>query len=301
MEQTKVSWDQRISFALERSKREKRARAEGVPASLSEVTNNIRNDTEDFTTAPFQYHPPSYGPKGILSDTEKDLFSEIAPADAKSWSRENETAKPDQGMTDGAGLPATRVSENTGLASTADAGATEFNFDAAVDSVHGRPSSNTDCLPASSDFDTLYSDGLLEHCEYPFNDIEFGAADGGISTKHTQESFEGDGHTPHPIEQGMQDVLDSDNNVPSSLKQGMQDAGETQLAAKVHDELLEDGNDLQEESPHAGPFAVDLGASMLGKRKVSMDEDTTGYHKAIKSAEVQDSFQEDMSEDADFA
>lgn len=311
MEKTEVSWDQRISFALERSQREKRARVEGAradsgargdgPASLSETTKDVRNDKDDFATAPFQYHPPSYGPKGILNDDEKALIAEIAPAGAKSGSKENETAKPDQGIANGAGLPATGFSKNTGLASTADAGAMKFDFETAVDSVHGQPIPSTNCLPVSSDFDTLYPDCLPEHLQYPFNNTEIGAADGDISAEHGQESFEGDSNSPPTTEQGMQDVLDGNNNVSNFPEQGMQDAGETQLAEKVHNELLEDGNDLQEESPHAGPFTVDLGASMLGKRKVSMDEDSTGYHKAIKSAEVQDSFQDEILEDADFA
>ncbi|KAI7300851.1 hypothetical protein KC326_g9264 [Hortaea werneckii] len=91
-EKTQVEWDDRIAFAVERAKRD-RARREGNPsneASGRSVPPTPGDGTafwasfraleeEDFAKRPFTYHPPLYGPRGVLPAKEKDVFPEIGP------------------------------------------------------------------------------------------------------------------------------------------------------------------------------------------------------------------------------
>ena len=92
-EKTRVEWDDRISFAVERARCEKAKRnggvqaaddgsVRGVPVSESgsqfEASLKAAMD-EDFSRQPFAYHPPLYGPRGVLPAKEKQVFPEIGP------------------------------------------------------------------------------------------------------------------------------------------------------------------------------------------------------------------------------
>lgn len=89
-EKAGIEWDNRISFAVERAKREKRERgqatgspegtARGMLVDESRIEKDAKRSEEDnFTKQPFQYQPPLYGARGVLPEKEKSQFAEIGP------------------------------------------------------------------------------------------------------------------------------------------------------------------------------------------------------------------------------
>jgi len=87
-EKTRVHWDERVSFAIARAKREKRARGQatgspegtqrGQPVS-EDGLSSVAAEELPFAKRSFEYHPPLYGPRGVLPDKLKELFPEIGP------------------------------------------------------------------------------------------------------------------------------------------------------------------------------------------------------------------------------
>lgn len=64
-----VDWDRRLSSAVTRGRAERLAKSQGQKrAATSEET-------------PFRYDPPRYGPRGRLTEEEKESFTEIGPQD----------------------------------------------------------------------------------------------------------------------------------------------------------------------------------------------------------------------------
>ncbi|KAI6842780.1 hypothetical protein KC340_g7355 [Hortaea werneckii] len=90
-EKTHVEWDDRIAFAVERAKRDRAQRDEKMAAEGNVGSVSAPGDgpafqaafraleEEDFAKRPFTYHPPLYGPRGVLPAKEKEVFPEIGP------------------------------------------------------------------------------------------------------------------------------------------------------------------------------------------------------------------------------
>lgn len=101
-EKTLINWDDRISMAAERSRRDHLARVHRT-RSLSDDGESVKarplmwrerttmeavmaKEREDFGNRPFLYHPPLYGPRGVLPETEKEVFPKLGPSIATSKS-----------------------------------------------------------------------------------------------------------------------------------------------------------------------------------------------------------------------
>lgn len=262
-EKTGVDWDNRISFHLERNKREKLNRGQstgsdhgtqrGVP--VSESNAGAPAIQEDFLTAPFQYHPPQYGAKGTLSESEKEKLQNEWPGILEqSTSFGNGKGKE---KATGHEKVNEWINHTTGEQIPID-----------VDKVFGELSYGSTQIQ-DTDFDHPYA--------YPFDGHEgFGLAD-------------------FPVDQNDPTFDNSLNNIPAvpdSFEAGT--TGETQLAEQAGGELMEhldmsiDQNDTAVEQPK-----LDLGSSILGKRKVSAAEESPAS-KMAKPAEVPDSFAEEL-------
>lgn len=329
-EKTGVDWDSRISFHLERQKREKRNRGQGtgsdhgtqrgVPVSENGAGNSKSGVQEDFETAPFQYHPPQYGAKGTLSEEEKAKLQEAGSADCAqpAVNRKGKEKAKDYD----------KVNEWMNGASAAER-ASDFE-------MMGSMFPNED-LGEDGDFAKDMDKILLTGLPRGVGNVK--------SPEDTGFEVDSDGAFDYPFDQDnidWQDLIDVNNpsqepsfnfanGIPDSFQAGTQHIGETQLAEQVHGECMEhfdkpdgqeygdidlpmvdednDGEDRNgrfdqpeeiEQKIGIDTTKLDLGSSILGKRKSSSDKDAPSPKK-VKPAEVPDSFEgePDVLDDSD--
>lgn len=276
-DQTKVDWDKRISFALERLKREMRNRGHGtgstagtqrgVPVSENGAAKSGFNDDENFATAPFQYHPPAYGPRGTLPESEKEQVTEVGPQAGLGKAKDKSTQyeKIDLWMIGGNGVEPEPEPESVNASyHTENLEDTNDNFIADMDKIladingQGNATVTTNTNNDEGFGDSNEFGGAFD---YPFNtDALFMPS---IPTDQNDPSQ----HVSFDNPAGMQD----------SFEPGSQAVGETQLAERAQGELVE-----FLEKPKLA-----FGSSILGKRKTSRVEDS---QEAKKPAEVEDSF-----------
>ncbi|KAK3071538.1 hypothetical protein LTR53_008444 [Teratosphaeriaceae sp. CCFEE 6253] len=84
-EKTRVAWDDRVTFAVERAMRAKhllaaasdRGSRPGRPVSETEVVEAEKE--VGLEERAFAYHPPMYGPRGLLPEKVGAVFPEIGP------------------------------------------------------------------------------------------------------------------------------------------------------------------------------------------------------------------------------
>lgn len=321
-EKTGVEWNSRISFAVERLKREKRNRGQGtgsdagtqkgVPVSENGVAESKFGEEEDFATAPFQYHPPSYGARGTLTESETAKMQNAISAGnglsadlEKSKERAKDHEKVDQWMSGANGVDGDAQLETIDLSShpeTAEAADQAFIADMGkiFAGLNATPTGDADANPV--DYNAL-PDGF----EYPFGTDNMYTASFPTDQNNTSQYVSFDNSAP----------------MPDSFEVGTQVVGETQLAEKAQGALLEhldiptdqEHSDLDlpvEEENSSIEISVDstsqsadnaqeagvekpmldLGTSVLGKRKTSPVGDSQQPKKA-KEAEVLDSFAEE--------
>lgn len=278
-EKTTVDWDDRISFAVERAKREKRIRgqatnsppgsARGVPVSES----GVKEEEFDFRNTPFQYHPPLYGPRGTLPEKVRATFSEVGPLPVREV-----TARTDEvelWMSGANGSAPEIGSDQAATQSEAQLG----DFDA-PQTPKMTFATNPDISQTPADFDSFMDRAM--------NDFETGNFD-----FDTSYPFEGG----EDAVAGAEDVgnavsgaqpTDSSSNQPAAVTDEMHDQsleGQTQVAEMVGQELLNLDTANNEptvdtigvnqadssEAADADGTKLDLGGSILGKRKASPD------------------------------
>lgn len=296
-DKTNVNWDDRISFHLERTRQEKRNRGRGtgsdegtqrgVPVNEVGAPMNGLHDIEDFTTAYFQYHPPAYGPRGNLSEQEKQRISELSRPTDDSHSKNSavQHQKVDAWMSGGnCNVEETQQDQNDDHSFISGGGPVQEpqNAEVDVDAVFGSLDDGYgDNMNNNGDFDF---DSMFN---YPFNNDH---------SLPTGEVVQQDGlHQQSTIDFGtdekdpaIQISDDTHGAILNSWQPGTQVVGETQLAEKARDEYLEEVNKPQ----------PDLGFSMLGKRKTPLDDDALAKAKVPKLAEADDRLAvEDASKD----
>ena len=273
-----MEWDKRISHALERSKREKRNRGhgtgsdngtqKGVPVSENGTAMNGIADEEDFSTAPFQYHPPAYGAVGQLPESESEELADTGPG-------ANRTEKVDRWMSGGNGTqqektiplsPADNADDTNGQSNSVD----DCMFSGMNGNFHNQPPDNdTTGVDETNDFRGAF--------DWPFDNDEQYAPD-----------FATDQNDPI-----LQTAFDNLDGPLESFNFGTQEISETQIAEKIHGEFAEflDRPSGGEVDLSGSPFKLDLGTSILGKRKTSPVQDAHGHIKKHMPAEVEDSFE----------
>ncbi|KAK5112070.1 hypothetical protein LTR85_011651 [Meristemomyces frigidus] len=298
-DKTKIHWDDRIAFAVERAKREKRQR--GSPdgtrrgravseASLLEEGLRAMDEVE-FAKRPFVYHPPLYGPRGLLPEKQREVFPEIGPPlvqEGRDWGVE-EIELWMSGANGVGPSPNAAVAE---AGAQADGGEFVNGLTPAV--TQGGESN------AVSDFDQFMSGGLagaggasalamndgghdstfdFGETSYPFGDNgdEFDFGLGGADGKGSPVGY-------------AQDTRGNDQQVQETM------LGHTQLAEDARAQLEELMGDVpaprdstEAETVTAGHGRpLNLNSSVLGKRKTSPVEGAGAAKK--RSPERNDEF-----------
>jgi hypothetical protein len=315
-EKTRVEWDDRIDATIERKKKEKRERGQvtssedqgsrkGVAVSrYEEKEERERKAEEEFKNMPFEYNPPRFGPRGKLPK-EKEIPADLVPAritDIEYWMSGTNGAGPD--------TPIDLTEQEVGAGE-----------DAAADVVPAI----ADELPSIFDKDVAEWLGNNFDDHYPFDhtaeNLEYleqtnGQAIGGeFPSTDTFDTAVTD--FPEPQEnttspqQGISfGEIDTDAaeppisfNLPSTVQEsfelGTQDIGDTQMAERAQNEFLEFadlptitdstivmGANVNEPATTMDPATLDLGSSILGKRKTSPVE--YAQEEASKNARYDD-------------
>lgn len=319
---TGVHWDDRISFAVERSKREKRDKGQGTGSPEGTVRGVPVSDSgarsvteeEDFSKAFFQYHPPLYGPRGKLPEVEKEKFPEVGPSQAQQhdgmrredvvvWMSGANGAGPDTALPVGAQTPVTITQDDAEL-------------------------TNGDAMPARVNNSFGNNDGVdgLEGTEV--------AQGPNVLDKDLEDLFDKSFPFDNQPSFDMNGILTGQNDptqpisfdhagMADSFQPGTQEIGETQVAERAHGELEEfmgqqqfmDADFFKDPAYQALmansngdsgvqmdlPAEFDLGPSILGKRKASpfqneepavKKQSTTVSLKDEALGEIPDSFDE---------
>jgi hypothetical protein len=307
-----VEWDDRILFALERAAQEKRDRGRGtgsdtqsrvgIPVAdevVAETARKILNQKVDFKDMPFEYHPPRYGPRGNLPMGKDGTKDGGRPSDEKvqTW------------MSGGNGAgPQTQGDQHTATANGLTAnGDFDFSFngsaqeDTTTNTNFGAPDEFDkhvdEAFEGTYPFDPVDSETVIDNPEFekfmkpdpPNANTESGnAAAQPVSETHMDTSFDTNqqqsSETFDKATQANATQHTSFNQPPStvveSFQQGTQEIGETQIAQRAAGELQEymaHPQDSQEAEGAIPPKPLDLGKSVLGKRKAANDgvEDVT--------------------------
>ncbi|KAI6890831.1 hypothetical protein KC318_g14301 [Hortaea werneckii] len=312
-EKTQVEWDDRIAFAVEGAKRD-RARREGNPANEDSgrsvppvpgdgsafVASFRALNEEDFAKRPFTYHPPLYGPCGVLPAKEKEVFPEIGPPveeqarrkgaeDVELWMSGADSfgPGPSEDQADGAGgdFISGGSDRSTGF---------DHLMSGALDAAGGI-TGDGEAAPGDSG-DSLTD--ILNNPEigYPFTggqeddngDFSFDLGEpvaqvshGDTAAAHTQDPT----HPPsHPLASPEKDT----STQPPSMEPTTQPPGtpaetetqsfdHTQAALAAQDQLMELQNIPQDSSAAQQLKApINLGTSILGKRKMSPENEEDG-------------------------
>lgn len=244
-EKTQVDWDDRISFAVKRAKREKLAR--GQLAGEAEVVGT----EEEWAQKAFVYHPPLYGARGLLPEKVKETFPEIgSPLVPGGQGRVAEDIELWMSGANGAGPGPDTVDVTQGGDFVADS----LAFAAAA--AQGGNGATT-----RTDFDELcMSDPLAD--------------DGGLlpalpATGDHDETFDFD--TSYPFGDGEDYGFGLGGNADTTAEvPETQSFGETQMAETARAELEQLFGDVAASAETTrGGAGLDLGASILGKRKSS--------------------------------
>ncbi|KAI7530916.1 hypothetical protein KC331_g14417, partial [Hortaea werneckii] len=312
-EKTQVEWDDRIAFAVERAKRD-RARREGNPANEDNGRSEPLTpgdgaaflasfralDEEDFAKRPFTYHPPLYGPRGVLPAKEKEIFPEIGPRieeqarrkgaeDIELWMSGAEAFGPGSGddQADGAGgdFISGGSEWKTGF---------DHLMSGALDAAGG-VDGNGEAAPGDS------GDSLTEI----FNNPETGYPGGQEDDDNGNFSFDltdpvihaSDGDTPaaptqdptdppsHPLPSPEKDPntqplsMEPTTQPPSTpTETETQSFNHTQAALAAQDQLtkLVQNNPQDSSAAQQQPTPINLGTSILGKRKIPSESEEDG-------------------------
>ena len=299
-----MDWDKRLSHDLERKLREKLERGlgtgsyhgsqRGVPVSES-VAGRVQ-EKEDFDGRAFEYHPPIYGPKGLLPEGEKQRVRELGgkPGGGKenekieAWmSAANEPTRaevPDSQTWNGnVGMPIQIEDdddEGDGEVVRSQAGQKEDVMQDGQTQAKGDTINHFDDLMRDIDNitdgnhdidnDPVNSNNVLDYDEfdeafdYPFS---------------TDAAF---GNTPITDQNDPNQQISFDHTAaPDSFEPGTQEVGETQMAEKARGEFEEfvhvpksSGSEGQAGllSANKDLPKLNLGSSILGKRKGSPEQ-----------------------------
>ena len=291
-----MEWDERISHALERAKREKRERGRvtglpqgthtGMPLSesgFSGVGGGNAAKEEDFKTAPFLYLLPPYGTVGAVPEREKEKWAEPGQ----------------QGKDGGVGGRDRSVGghERIGLwMSGANGAGPELAPKTPTMSESGTPQMPR--TPKAVNPRTQQDQG--DEFEGVMGGIVGGMSDGVPFQAQTfDELLGGDPLGDYPFEPQLsfdfnvdfgqpQDDITNDaepktsfntaGGFGDSFEPGTQNIGETQVAERAQGELMEyvdhplPATNLNSAEASDGMPGYDFGASIPGKRKASPTE-----------------------------
>ncbi|KAI7208740.1 hypothetical protein KC343_g9237 [Hortaea werneckii] len=311
-EKTQVEWDDRIAFAVERAKRD-RARREGnsavegnvgsvpVPGDGLAFAATFRAlEMDDFAKRPFTYHPPLYGPRGVLPTKEKEVFPEIGPPveeqakregaeDIELWMSGAEAfgPGPSDDQADGAGGDFIYGGESGGY--------TDFNhfMSGALDAA-GDINGDGEAAPGAS------GDSLTEIFDnpetgYPFVntqddddgnfDFDIGepvapVQDGNTAAAPTQNRTDLSSDFPPSPEKetNTQPPSEEPTTQPTSTvaETATQSFDHTQAALGAQDQLTKLPNPPPDSSAQQ-PAPLNLGTSILGKRKIASEVEGDGF------------------------
>ncbi|KAI7233279.1 hypothetical protein KC330_g5463 [Hortaea werneckii] len=311
-EKTRVEWDDRIAFAVERAKRD-RARREGNPANEDNgrsvppvpgdgsafVASFRALDEEDFAKRPFTYHPPLYGPRGVLPAKEKEVFPEIGPRieeqarrkgaeDIELWMSGAEAFGPGLGDDQADGAGGDFISGGSDWKTSFD-----HLMSGALDAVGGingdgevAPGDSGDSLTdIFNDPETGYPGGQEDdngNFSFDLTDPVVHSSDGETAAAPTQDptdppshplpSPEKDTNTPPPS-------MEPTTQPPSTpAETETQSFNHTQAALAAQDELTKLVQSMPQDPSAAQqqPIPINLGTSILGKRKVPSESEEDG-------------------------
>ena len=288
-----MRWEERVAFAVERGRREKVGTGRGLLASENgrgggsgSGNGNVKvgvGEEEDFSKAPFQYHPPLYGSKGLLPEVEKEKVKVSGVgAERRDATAQDEVEFWMSGADgDGSGIgtgtgPAPPLFPNT--------------LDPSIQSVD-MANNASDPNPPRNHFDDLMNDDS--------NDDLGGASPApaavpGIFDTEIQDILDGTYpfESEPPLDFPMGEDFTTDPNASTqhlsfdnyglqdSFEPGTQDGGETQIASRAKGEFEEfmdrpaptstNRNDAAQhvtDDVSSTGYDFDLGSSILGKRK----------------------------------
>ncbi|KAI6829711.1 hypothetical protein KC340_g8401 [Hortaea werneckii] len=334
-EKTQVEWDDRIAFAVERAKRD-RARREGNPANegSARIVPPVSGDgtafwacfraleEEDFAKRPFMYHPPLYGPRGVLPAKEKEVFPEIGPPveeqakrkgaeDIEIWMSGAESfgPGPSDDQADGAGgdFISGGSDWHTGfdhLMSGALDAAGGINGDSEV-----APRDSGDSLTdIFNDPDTGYPGGQEDddngHFSFDLGEPVAQVSDGDTAAAPSQDPTDPPSHplpSPEKDTSTQPPSMEPTTQPPSTAAEtDTQSFNHTQAARAAQDQLTKLVQNIPEDpsaAPQQQPAPINLGASILGKRKISSESEEDGISPDGPSGKKQQ--QEALSADGE--
>ena len=310
-EKTQVEWDDRIAFAVERAKRD-RARREGtsandgsgrgvsVPGDGSAFLAAFRAlGEEDFAKRPFTYHPPLYGPRGVLPAKEKEVFPEIGPPieeqakrkgaeDIELWMSGAEAfgLGPSDDQADGAGgdfiygEPGGFTGFDHLMSGALDA-AGDINGDG--EAALGDSGDSLTEIFNNPDLGYPFTSTQDDRDDGNFNfDIEGPAApvqDGDASAAPTQDPIDPSSEFPPSTEKETDTQPPSTEPTtqpPSTVAETeTQSFDHTQAALAAQDQLTKLPNPPPDSSAQQ-PAPLSLGTSILGKRKIASESEGDG-------------------------
>ena len=293
----------------------------GVPVSERGESVQV---VEDFANMPFEYHPPRFGARGKLPS---EKFEEGGPLhDVPINSAGKDRVEHWMSGANGAG-PEVHDDTTTAAEYVGDQGTQEHNdFQSFVnEGINGEANGNHfGGLPIPAD-QSVFDKDIEEILDgtYPFNPNDYDNFDftlgdhtteqnhgqgDNLSTAHEQASLAhniGDVTQPGTsFDQGMSDLpqhptsFDLPSTVQDSFQPGTQEVGETQMVERARGELEEFMNlpmDAESETIDkvsavpSLPTGLDLGSSMLGKRKAAeTEESTTEQDSQTKKQKITD-------------
>ncbi|KAI7355312.1 hypothetical protein KC320_g2872 [Hortaea werneckii] len=311
-EKTQVEWDDRVAFAVERAKRD-RARREGNSANSGSVRGvSVPGDgaaflaafralgEEDFAKRPFTYHPPLYGPRGVLPAKEKKVFPEIGPPveeqakgkgaeDIELWMSGAEAfgPGPSDDQADGAG--------GDFIYGVSD-GYTDFDhlmsgaLDAAGDTNgdgEAAPRDSGDSLTEIFDnpetgypFGNAQDDGDDGNFDFDLGEPAAQVSNGDTAATPTQNSTDLSSDFPPSPEKDTNTQPPSKEPTtqpPSTIAETeTQPFDHTQAALAAQDQLTKLPNPPPDSSAQQ-PAPLNLGTSILGKRKIVSGSEEDGF------------------------
>ncbi|KAI6970931.1 hypothetical protein KC332_g12980 [Hortaea werneckii] len=331
-EKTQVEWDDRIAFAVERAKRD-RARREGNSANGGSVRGvSVPGDgaaflaafraleEEDFAKRPFTYHPPLYGPRGVLPAKEKKVFPEIGPRieeqarrkgaeDIELWMSGAEAFGPGPGddQDDGAGgdFISGGSDWNTGfdhLMSGALDAAGDINGDG-----EAAPGNSGDSLTDIFDnpetgypFGNAQDDGDDGNFNFDIEGPVAPVQDGDTTAAPPQNPTDPPSNSPPSPEKDTSPQPPSKEPTtqpPSTIAETeTQSFNHTQAALAAQDQLKKLPNPPPDSSAQQ-PAPLNLGTSILGKRKIASESEDDGFSTEGPSGKKQQ--QEAVSADGE--
>lgn len=280
-----MEWDDRISHAIERAKKEKRERGlatgsedqgsrKGVAVSLQEEKDKKEREEKEFDAMPYEYHPPRFGGRGKLPK-DKIPHGHIGGKhnEIEHWMSGANGDRPD------APIDLTEPEEeNPGLSLTDDNPETLPNGAKVINNVldteveHWVGESLDDVYPFDHTAENLEYLNQTDRHLSPTNDLfDFGPSDHIDAADNAQYAVSHDQTDTNATEPPIS--FDLPSVVQESVQAGTQDISETQLAERAMGEFEEFVNlPVTKEAVNAGePTTIgeignmDLGSSMQSK------------------------------------